>query len=85
MMSEKNVNQDKNLFAFGKINFKLILIGLGIIVVGYLLLVGGGSEDPNIFNEEIFSFRRITLAPLVLLAGYGFIFYDILKKHKGAE
>lgn len=85
MMSEKNVNQDKNLFAFGKINFKLILIGLGIIVVGYLLLVGGGSEDPNIFNEEIFSFRRITLAPLVLLAGYGFIFYAILKKHKGAE
>lgn len=85
MMSEKNSIQEKNAFAFGKINFKLLLLGLGIIVVGYLLMVGGGSDDPNIFNPEIFSFRRITLAPLVLLAGYGVIFYAILKKHEDAE
>jgi len=83
-MSDKNVAEDKNSFAFGKINFKLMLIGLAIIVLGYLLMVGGGSDDPNVFNPEIFSFRRITLAPLVLLAGYGVIFYAILKKHEDA-
>ena len=84
-MSEKNINKDKNTFAFGKINFTLLLIGLVILVVGYVLMLGGGSEDPNVFNPEIFSFRRITLSPLVLLAGYGFIFYAILKKHEDAE
>lgn len=83
-MSDKNVAQEKSSFAFGKINFKLMLLGLAIIVVGYLLMVGGGSDDPNVFNPEIFSFRRITLAPLVLLAGYGVIFYAILKKHEDA-
>jgi len=83
-MSDKNVAQEKSTFAFGKINFKLLLLGLAIIVVGYLLMVGGGSNDPNVFNPEIFSFRRITLAPLVLLAGYGVIFYAILKKHEDA-
>lgn len=84
-MSEKNVNQDRNLFAFGRINFKLILIGMGIIIVGFLLMVGGGSDDPNVFSEEIFSFRRITLAPLVLILGYGFVFYAILKNHDATE
>ena len=83
-MSEKN-NQEKNAFAFGRINFIYLLVGLGILVVGFLLMVGGGSEDPNIFNPEVFSFRRITLAPLVLLAGYGCVFYAILKKHDDAE
>jgi hypothetical protein len=83
-MSDKNIAQEKSSFAFGKINFKLMLLGLAIIVVGYLLMVGGGSDDPNIFNPEIFSFRRITLAPLVLIAGYGVIFYAILKKHEDA-
>ena len=50
-------------------------------MVGYLLMSGGGSEDPNVFDEGIFSARRITLAPTVVLAGYGVIFYAILKKH----
>ncbi len=84
-MSEKNINKDKNTFAFGKINFTFLLIGLAILVIGYILMLGGGSEDPNVFNPEIFSFRRITLSPLVLLVGYGFIFYAILKKHADAE
>ncbi len=84
-MSDKNYSQDKNSFAFGKVNFKILFVGLAILVVGYILMVGGGSDDPNIFNEEIFSFRRITLAPLVLLLGYGVVFYAILKKHEDAE
>ena len=84
-MSDKKTNTSENTFAFGKINFKLLLIGLAILVVGYLLMVGGGSPDPSIFNgEELFSSRRIIIAPLVLLGGYAFIFYAILKKHDEA-
>jgi len=84
-MNAKKSDSSENTFAFGKVNFKLLLIGLAILLVGYILMVGGGSEDPNVFNgEELFSFRRITLAPLVLLAGYIFIFYAILKKHDEA-
>ena len=84
-MKDKKSGAPENTFAFGNVNFKLLIIGLAILLVGYLLMVGGGSEDPNVFNgEELFSFRRITLAPLVLLAGYIFIFYAILKKHDEA-
>ena len=84
-MQHKKSKSPKSHYAFGKINFRLLIIGLAIIVVGYLLMVGGGSEDPNVFNgEQLFSFRRITLAPLVILAGYFFIFFAILKKHEDA-
>ncbi len=84
-MSEKKTSQDKNTFAFGKVNFKIMFVGLAILIVGYILMVGGGSEDPNVFSDELFSFRRITLAPIVLLFGYGVVFYAILKKHEDAE
>ena len=84
-MKDKKSGTQENTFAFGKVNYKLLLIGLAILLVGYVLMVGGGSEDPNVFNgEELFSFRRITLAPIVLLGGYIFIFYAILKKHDEA-
>jgi hypothetical protein len=84
-MKEKRSTAPENNFAFGTINYKLLLIGLAVLLLGYLLMVGGGSEDPNVFNgDELFSFRRITLAPLVLLAGYIFIFYAILKNHDEA-
>jgi len=69
-------------FAFGKENYRLMLIGLAFIVVGFLLMVGGGSSDPNVFNPEIFSFRRITLAPILILAGYGIEIFAIMKKPK---
>lgn len=85
IMKDKKSGTPESTFAFGKINFKLLLIGLAILLVGYILMVGGGSEDPNVFNgEELFSFRRITLAPIVLLGGYIFVFYAILKKHDEA-
>ena len=84
-MSDKNQDQNKSGFAFGRSNYMLLLIGMGILVLGYLLMVGGGSDDPNVFSDEIFSFRRITLAPLVVLGGYGFIFYAILKKNTDNE
>ena len=67
-------------FAFGRINYVWLGIGIAVLAVGYVLMSGGGSDDPNVFDESIFSFRRITLAPTVVLAGYGVIVYAILKK-----
>jgi hypothetical protein len=69
-------------FAFGKENYRLMLIGLLFIVVGFLLMIGGGSDDPNVFNPEIFSFRRLTLAPILILAGYTIEIFAIMKKPK---
>ncbi len=63
-------------------NYKLMLIGLAIIIIGFLLMTGGGSDNPNEFNWEMFSFRRITLAPIVVLAGFAFEIYAIMKKPK---
>ena len=69
-------------FAFGKENYRLLFIGLAFIIVGFLLMVGGGSDDPKVFNPEIFSFRRITLAPILILAGYVIEIFAIMKKPK---
>jgi hypothetical protein len=69
-------------FAFGKENYRLMLIGLAFIVAGFLLMIGGGSDDPSKFNPEIFSFRRITLAPVLILAGYVIEIFAIMKRPK---
>lgn len=69
-------------FAFGKENYRLMLIGLAFIVVGFLLMIGGGSDDPNKFSAELFSFRRLTLAPILILAGYVVEIFAIMKKPK---
>lgn len=79
-MSEKV--QDE--LAFGKENYKLFGIASAVVFVGYLLMVGGGSEDPNTFNYDgLFSPVRITVAPLMILGGFGLAIYAILKKPKG--
>jgi len=67
-------------FAFGKENYRLMLIGLALIAIGFILMIGGGSKDPSQFNPEIFSFRRITLAPILVLAGYVVEIFAIMKK-----
>lgn len=69
-------------FAFGKENYRLMLIGLALIALGFILMIGGGSKDPSQFNPEIFSFRRITLAPILVLAGYVVEIFAIMKKPK---
>ena len=69
-------------FAIGKENFKYIAIGVGIFVIGFMLMAGGKSLDPNVFNPEIFSFRRITLAPIIVVGGFAFIGWAIMKKPK---
>lgn len=77
------MNKQDNEFPFAKINYQLLLAGLVIVIVGFLLMVGGGTDNPNEFNaEELFSKRRITVAPVVVLAGYIFIIYAIMKKPK---
>jgi hypothetical protein len=72
-MSSKN--EQKQEFLFEKVNYKILLIGLGIIALGFILMSGGGSDDPKVFSEDIFNFRRIRLAPTVVLAGFGVVIY----------
>ena len=69
-------------FALGKENFKLLLIGFGIILLGFILLMGSANENPKVFNNDIYSFRRTVLAPLVILSGFIFEIYAIMKKTK---
>lgn len=69
-------------FIFGKKNYKWMLIGLGVIALGFILMSGGGSDDPNVFNPEIYSWRRIRLAPAIVLVGFGIEVYAILLNPK---
>lgn len=80
-MAEETSKERKN-FALGKENLKLLIVGFVIIILGFVLMAGGGSTDPKVFDESIFSFRRITLAPIVVLIGFGFEIYAIMKKPK---
>ena len=69
-------------FLFDGINYKILLIGIAVIALGFILMSGGGNQDPNVFNEEIFNFRRIRLAPTTVLIGFGITIYSIFKKSK---
>lgn len=71
---------DAAAFAFGRENYVLLFISIGLLLIGYFLMAGGKSNDPNVFNEEVFSFRRITLAPIVVMLGYALGIYAIVKK-----
>jgi len=70
----------KKQFAFGRRNYKFMFIGIAIIALGFFLMSGGGSDDPNIFNEEIYNFRRIRLAPALVIIGFAVEVYAILTK-----
>lgn len=69
-------------FVFEKRGYIILLSGILLIIIGFMLMSGGGSEDPNVFNPEIFSFRRITLAPLVVMLGFAVEVYAIMRKPK---
>lgn len=75
-------NKQKPDFLFESINYKILLIGLAVIGLGFILMSGGGSDDPNVFSEDIFNFRRIRLAPTVVLIGFGVVIYSIFKKER---
>lgn len=72
-------------FAIAKENYTYLIIGFVVIIIGFLLMMGGKSTDPSVFNEkELFSFRRITLAPIVVVAGFAFEIWAIMKKPKSS-
>jgi len=74
------------LFLFRKENYLIMLAGLAVIIIGYALMVGGGSSDPNKFNpDEVYSFRRITLAPIVIIIGLLIEIYAIMRRPKTEE
>jgi len=79
---KKPVAENKAGFPIPEGNYRMILIGFAIVILGFVLMMGGGSEDPEHFNYDIFSFRRITLAPIVVLAGFAFVFWAIMRKPK---
>ena len=84
-MVTKNENKSKLNFALGRENYKLLAVGFVIIIVGFLLMLGGKSDSPDKFSEDIFSFRRITLAPIVVLAGFIFEIWAIMKKPREGD
>jgi uncharacterized Tic20 family protein len=84
-MATNSENKEKVNFALGRENYKLLAIGFVIIVIGFLLMIGGKSDNPAKFSDTIFSFRRITLAPLVVLAGFVFEIWAIMKKPKDSD
>lgn len=79
-MSKKNKNVQKptKTFIFQKKNYIFLFIGLAFIALGFILMSGGGSDDPNVFNPDIYNFRRIRLAPTLVLIGLGIQIYAIL-------
>jgi hypothetical protein len=76
--SKKPLHKQDLNFVFGKKNYTFMFIGLAVITLGFLLMAGGGSDDPNVFNPEIYNFRRIRLAPALVLLGFGIEVYAIL-------
>jgi hypothetical protein len=81
-MSKETIGKSGEQFAFSKQNYMILIAGFVMVIVGFVLMSGGGSEDPNEFSDAIFSFRRISLAPMVVLAGYAVVIYAIMKKPK---
>ncbi len=75
-------SQNKPQFLFGKNNYIIMLIGLVTIALGFILMAGGGSDNPEVFNEEIYSWRRIRLAPTLVIIGFAIEIYAILVKPK---
>lgn len=69
-------------FLFEPKNYKILLIGIAVIALGFILMSGGGSDNPEVFNDDIFNFRRIRLAPTVVLIGFGITIWSILKNPK---
>lgn len=75
-------NEQKPDFLFGKENYKFLLIGLAVIALGFILMSGSSNNNPDVWNADIMSFRRIRLAPTVVLIGFGITIYSIFRKNK---
>ena len=84
MGTKKNKGQNQT-FLMNSNNYKLVIIGLIVIAMGFVLMSGGGSDDPFYFNEAIYNFRRIRLAPTLVLIGFAIEFYAILFRSKASK
>lgn len=62
--------ENNKTMLFGKTNYLIVLIGIALIALGMILMMGGGSDDPDVFNPKMFNFQRITLAPILVLLGF---------------
>ena len=72
-------------FSLPSKNVKIIALGLLVMILGFVLMIGGGSSDPDVFNPEMFSFRRLTLAPIIIIAGILVILWGIMKTPREPE
>jgi hypothetical protein len=82
MKTKNNDDKTNNQFVFEKENYKWMFIGLAFIALGFILMSGGGSDDPNVYNPDIFSVRRIRVAPTMVLIGFAIEVYAILLNPK---
>ena len=85
MGEQKRKEAAKGNFIFERKNYKFMLIGIAFIALGFILMTGGGSDDPNVFNPEIYNWRRIRLAPALVLLGFAIEVYAILLKSDAKE
>ncbi|MBI4944844.1 MAG: DUF3098 domain-containing protein [Bacteroidetes bacterium] len=73
---------EKATFAFGKDNYRMLLIGIVIVAIGMICMISSASDDPKKMSETIFDFQRLTLAPILIIAGYVVVLFAILKNPK---
>ncbi len=78
----KNNSEEKQNFAFGKQNYIWVIIGIVVLILGYILLSGGGSDNPDVFNDALFNTRRLVIAPILIVGGLVIEVYAIMKKSK---
>jgi len=77
---KKDPKTNQISFLFDRTKYKILIGGLLVTALGFILMIGGGSEDPRVFSDDIFNFRRLTLAPFLVLLGYGIQIYGIIRK-----
>ena len=79
---EKAQEKNTQVFLFSKRNYQIMALGIIIIAIGFILMAGGGSDNPEVFNDTIYNFRRIRLAPTIVLIGFAVEVFAILYKEK---
>jgi len=77
-----NPQEQEKKVIFQKMNYILFFVGLAVLALGFILMIGGGSNDPDVFNEKMFGFQRLTLAPILLILGFAIEFFAIFYKAK---
>lgn len=85
MAKEIKINDEEKIFAFGKINYILLIAGIVVLALGYIMLAGGGSNDPDVFNPAMFDTRRLYVAPILIIVGFIVEIVAIMLKPKTKE